>query len=78
MNDIDEIGSLSYDQLDAYDIAHQILSLWSDNANKSSGMINKHDLFIPLVIKHNNEYHNITDITHDSDRGIVMSIGDNT
>lgn len=41
--------------MDAYDLAKQILELYSKNVNKSSGEITKHDLSIPLVYENCSE-----------------------
>ena len=63
---------------DAYDIADTILDLWRLHSDKSSGLIDKSGLYIPVKIKQGDNLYAVNSIEYDQDHGIIISIGDKT
>ena len=57
---------------DSYDIAKKILTLYSENVNKSSGEIMKNSMLMPLWLKSGSNYYLIEDVTFEPDVGIVL------
>jgi len=58
--------------MDSLDIAKQILQIYSENANKSSGQINKDAMNIPLYFNTDNDMHKIYEVFYIENFGIVL------
>ncbi len=59
--------------MDSYEIAQQILKLYQQHANKSSGEISKNNLEIPLFFETPDDFiHQITTVLYDEKFGIIL------
>jgi hypothetical protein len=57
---------------DSLDLAKQILDLYSQNVEKSSGQISKDSLSIPLYFNTADEMHKVHDVFYVENFGIVL------